>query len=184
MADDDKKPYLEAAEIDKERYHREIGEYKEAKKNEIEQQAALDKNKNRDHHQTSTTSSSSSSKDGGKTNGEKLLTNGKDIAKEIKSGDIPIFTDEFLEHNKMIDSELRLLRKSNTDLEQQNAVLEKHVENMQNGVEKLESEMISIADNNTVLNSFLDKMKNKLASALSALALPGKYIYIIIWDLK
>lgn len=33
--------------------------------------------------------------------------------------DIPIFTDQFLQHNKLRESELKQLRKANSDYEQQ-----------------------------------------------------------------
>lgn len=115
-------------------------------------------------------------------------TNGTDITKidkeEIKvleppkkiqktgDYDIPIFTEEFLDHNKTIDSELRLLRKSNTDYEQQNSVLEKHVENMTNGINKLQEETKALKENNGMLQNYITKLKTKLATALATLALP------------
>ncbi|XP_011206760.2 uncharacterized protein LOC105228578 [Bactrocera dorsalis] len=87
-------------------------------------------------------------------------------------GEIPIFTNEFLEHNKVFDMELRTLRKSKADLEQQNAVLEKHVENMKFGVEKMTNENDELAEKNRLLELYLDKLKAKLAHALSGLAIP------------
>ncbi|XP_065363745.1 high mobility group protein 20A [Calliphora vicina] len=87
-------------------------------------------------------------------------------------GEIPIFTNEFLEHNKIYDMELRSLRKSKTDLEQQNSVLEKHVENMKFGVEKMITENNELEEKNRLLEIYLDKLKRKLALALGALPLP------------
>ncbi|XP_054727085.1 high mobility group protein 20A [Anastrepha obliqua] len=87
-------------------------------------------------------------------------------------GEIPIFTNEFLEHNKVFDMELRTLRKSKTDVEQQNAVLEKHVENMKFGVEKMTNENDELAEKNRLLELYLDKFKAKLAHALSSLSIP------------
>ncbi|XP_059223492.1 high mobility group protein 20A [Stomoxys calcitrans] len=88
-------------------------------------------------------------------------------------GEIPIFTTEFLEHNKMYDMELRSLRKSKSDLEQQNFVLEKHVENMKCGVEKMQSENNDLQEKNRLLEVYLEKLKKKLAQALGALPLPS-----------
>lgn len=88
-------------------------------------------------------------------------------------GEIPIFTNEFLEHNKIYDMELRSLRKSKTDLEQQNSVLEKHVENMKFGVEKMITENNELEEKNRLLEIYLDKLKRKLALALSSLPLPS-----------
>ena len=52
--------------------------------------------------------------------------------------DIPIFTEEFLDHNKARETELRQLRKQNTEYEEQNAILSKHIENMKSAIDKLE----------------------------------------------
>ncbi|XP_055380442.1 high mobility group protein 20A [Condylostylus longicornis] len=89
-------------------------------------------------------------------------------------GCIPIFTDEFLDHNKTIDLELRALRKSNIDYEQQNSVLEKHIENMKTGVEKIENENKELAEKNRLMQKYLDKLRAKLAQAFSGLPLPGE----------
>lgn len=89
------------------------------------------------------------------------------------SGEIPIFTHEFLDHNRTYDLELKALRKSKTDLEQQNAILEKYVENMKCGVDKLISENDELQQKNHHLQLYLDKLKRKLAQALSALPLPS-----------
>lgn len=147
-----KKPFLDAAEADRERYHREITEYKQ-------------------------NSEASGANKKQKTNGddsdhkEAPFVNGKDEKREVRAGDyeIAIFTEEFLEHNKIIDSELRMLRKSNIDYEQQNSVLEKHVENMDNGIQKLDNETTSLKTRNAVLQSYLQKLKSVLANALAGL---------------
>lgn len=152
LSDETKKPYLEAAEVDRERYHREVLEYKQ------NNEASANKKP--------------------KTNGDDsdhkeipYINGSKEEKREIRVGDyeIPIFTDDFLEHNKVIDSELRTLRKSNIDYEQQNSVLEKHVENMDNGIQKLENETSSLKSRNAVLQSYLQKLRSMLASALSGL---------------
>lgn len=88
--------------------------------------------------------------------------------------DIPIFTEEFLDNNKAVDSELRMLRKSNTDYEQQNSVLEKHVENMTNGVKKLQDEKTALRSSNDVLQVYIDRLREKLSGALSTLAIPSE----------
>lgn len=90
--------------------------------------------------------------------------------------DIPIFTDEFLEHNKIVDFELRLLRKSNTDYEQQNSVLEKHVENMAVGVEKLQQETDAIQMRNEALHEYIETLRTKLVSAFGALPIPTQSV--------
>lgn len=160
LSDEVKKPFLEAAEADRMRYHREVVQYKQQNNNKKPKSNGGD-----------------DSDLGGK---EVPYLNGRNEDKpmrEMRVGDyeIPIFTDEFLEHNKVIDSELRMLRKSNIDFEQQNSVLEKHVENMDNGIQKLENETNSLKTRNAVLQTYLLKLKSALAGALAGLPIgPGK----------
>lgn len=98
----------------------------------------------------------------------------KPCALPVRTGDydIPIFTEEFLDHNKTIDAELRLLRKSNTDYEQQNSVLEKHVENMTNGVQKVQDETSALQQQNVAMQTYLIKLRRKLSTALGSLSIP------------
>jgi high mobility group protein 20A len=163
LSEEKKKPYLEAAEIDKERYHRECkshNEEQQAKKTKIETPSDTEKPK------LPPTPPSSDTKTPALTNGT------KDVPKMLA---IPIFTDEFLEHNKQVDTELRNLRKSNTDYEQQNSVLEKHVENMKNGIAKLDIETSVLRTANLTLQNYLDKLRKTLAtSQLASLAIPSE----------
>ncbi|PNF22509.1 High mobility group protein 20A [Cryptotermes secundus] len=87
--------------------------------------------------------------------------------------DIPIFTEEFLDHNKAREAELRQLRKSNTDYEQQNAILQKHIENMKAAVEKLEVETMQQRNNNLALQQHLDHMRATLTASFQNIPLPG-----------
>lgn len=89
-------------------------------------------------------------------------------------GDIPIFTDQFLEHNRQMESELKKLRKHNTDYEQQNAVLEKHVENVRNGITKTETEIKELREENDKLNSYLTILREKLSHQLRNLSIPNE----------
>ncbi|XP_055695829.1 high mobility group protein 20A [Lutzomyia longipalpis] len=145
LTDEEKKPYLEAAEQDKNRFSREMEEYRQnqAKKVALAEEAP------------------------------KIVVE-KPAPQETfehKNGDydIPIFTDEFLDHNKTVETELRALRKSFTDYEQQNSVLEKHVENMRNGINKLTNETTQMMANNKVLQAYLEKMRSKLVNAMGSL---------------
>lgn len=89
-----------------------------------------------------------------------------------RNGEIPIFTEEFLQHNRVIDSELKKIRKINTDYEQQNSVLEKHVENMQNGIAKTKNEIDDLQDENRLLETYLTKLREKMANAFAGHAIP------------
>ncbi|XP_040156572.1 high mobility group protein 20A [Anopheles arabiensis] len=165
LSEERKKPYLEAAEVDKERYNKEISEYKlnnEAKAKALQNESQVAKKE---------------------VTGPKVVissipyVNGKVEQKVARQGDydIPIFTEDFLDHNKTIDSELRTLRKSNIDYEQQNSVLEKHVENMENGIQKLDGEKSSLEAQNVVLENYLKKLRAALANALQGLPLASEY---------
>lgn len=118
--------------------------------------------------------------------------------------DIPIFTEEFLEYNKSNtryfesvitrvsifklilntiadrETELRLLRKNNTDLEQQNAILEKHLDNMKQAVDKLQIETLQRKTSNNLLQQHLQKMRNCFTETFSNISLPGKNIYKLL----
>lgn len=72
------------------------------------------------------------------------------------------------------EAELRQLRKSNTDYEQQNAILQKHIENMKAAVEKLEIETVQQRNNNLALQQHLDHMRATLTASFQNIPLPGK----------
>lgn len=94
--------------------------------------------------------------------------------------DIPIFTEEFLDHNKTRDAELRQLRKSNTDYEQQNAILQKHIESMKGAIEKLETEIMQQKKNNNSLQQHLDHLRTTLTNGFSGVKLPGKFLTLFL----
>ncbi|XP_049525568.1 high mobility group protein 20A isoform X1 [Dermacentor silvarum] len=92
---------------------------------------------------------------------------------EIPGFDIPIFTEEFLDHNKGCEAELRQLRKSNTEYEEQNAILGKHIDTMKAAIEKLEVETVQQKNNNLALQQHLATLRTNLAASFSSLPLPG-----------
>lgn len=89
-------------------------------------------------------------------------------------GDIPIFTEKFLEHNRQMETELKKIRKLNSDYEQQNAVLEKHVENVRAGIDKTNDDIAAIRNENERLSAYLEALRNKLATQLRNLAIPSE----------
>uniref|UniRef100_A0A1Y1N7V9 HMG box domain-containing protein n=1 Tax=Photinus pyralis TaxID=7054 RepID=A0A1Y1N7V9_PHOPY len=124
---DKKQSYLDAAVLDKERYTKEYNAYKQtqAYKSYTKQVSEKKLKENKDELKAVTVPKESHSN-------------------EIDMGnfDIPIFTEEFLDHNKTRDAELRQLKKSNTDYEQQNSRLQKHIEDVKGAIEKLEVEIL------------------------------------------
>ncbi|KAH8413797.1 hypothetical protein KR222_008364, partial [Zaprionus bogoriensis] len=93
-------------------------------------------------------------------------------ARTFPAGEIPIYTNEFIEHNRSTENELRALRKNKTDLEQQNAVLEQHVDNTKAGHAKVMGEVAELKEENVRLMSYLNGLRQKLVAALGGLALP------------
>lgn len=73
------------------------------------------------------------------------------------------------------EAELRQLRKSNTDYEQQNAILQKHMENMQAAVDKLNAETQQKKASNKMMQSHLEMVRSTLAVAFSSVPIPGSY---------
>uniref|UniRef100_A0A0B6YBP2 HMG box domain-containing protein n=1 Tax=Arion vulgaris TaxID=1028688 RepID=A0A0B6YBP2_9EUPU len=94
---------------------------------------------------------------------------------EEESGtfDIPIFTEEFLDHNKARDAELRQLRKQTTELEEQNAILSKHTDNMRQAVDRLELDAAQQRQTNQALSVHLDALRACLTTSFSSVPLPG-----------
>ncbi|XP_022221712.2 high mobility group protein 20A [Drosophila obscura] len=90
----------------------------------------------------------------------------------IQPGEIPIYTNEFIEHNRSTENELRTLRKTKTDLEQQNAVLEQHVDNTKAGYAKVMGEVAELKEENVRLEAYVKGLRQKLVAALSGVPLP------------
>ncbi|MCL4132476.1 UNVERIFIED_CONTAM: hypothetical protein GTU68_014069 [Idotea baltica] len=158
----EKQKYLEAAEADKERYQQEVERYKktEAYKKFMEDQKKEGPSAKRQKK-------------------ESAIPNGKstNIHQEVVANnsvlEIPIFTEEFLNHNKMREGELRQLRKSNTEYEEQNTILQKHIESMRAAVEKLEDETRQQQTKNASLKQHLSSLRKTLSQAFSDIPVPG-----------
>ncbi|KAG5310587.1 HM20A protein, partial [Acromyrmex insinuator] len=86
--------------------------------------------------------------------------------------DIPIFTEEFLDHNKACEAELRQLRKATSDYEAQNAVLQRHVDSLHAAVNRLESETNQQRTTNQALQRHLDSLRSQLAGCFATIPLP------------
>ena len=84
---------------------------------------------------------------------------------------LPIFTEEFLSYCRTKESDLRRLRKVHTDLEEQNAILNKQIDNMKGATDKLRSEFVQQEDENTALQSYLDKLRSELVTSFSSVTL-------------
>ena len=76
------------------------------------------------------------------------------------SFDIPIFTEEFLDHNKARELEL----KQTGEFEEQNAVLGKHIESMKSAITKLEVDTVQQRQSNAALQHQLDQLRQLVVS--------------------
>merc|ERR1719234_3027169 len=87
------------------------------------------------------------------------------------SFDIPIFTEEFLDHNKA--RELEQLRKQTGEFEEQNAVLGKHIESMKSAITKLEVDTVQQRQSNAALQHQLDQLRQLVVSNFKGVSVPG-----------
>ncbi|PIK46035.1 putative high mobility group protein 20A [Apostichopus japonicus] len=166
LSQSDKQKYLDEAERDKERYAKELDGYQQteayrafAKKQE-ERKRKVDRLEDADMPLE--------------------LSGGVDIRlgdesrveDEVPCIDIPIFTEEFLNFNRARENELRQLRKSTTEYEEQNAILQKHIDNMKSAVEKLETEAVQQRTTNMSLQQHLQTVRQTLTMSFAGVPLP------------
>lgn len=158
----EKQHYLEEAERDKERYVKELEAYHQTEaykmftKKQAEKKAKEDDAENR-----------------APLNGALDASNAP--TDDTPSFDIPIFTEEFLDHNKTRETELRQLRKQNTEYEEQNAILSKHIDNMKAAVDKLKVESVQQQHNNSALQQHLDLLRTTLTANFAHVPLPNTH---------
>ncbi|XP_078541204.1 high mobility group protein 20A isoform X1 [Lissotriton helveticus] len=160
LPSEEKQRYLDEAERDKERYMKELKQYQKTEAYKTFSRKAQDRQKGRQHRQDGMQQTANDHE--------------KDIdVKERSIFDIPIFTEEFLNHSKAREAELRQLRKTNMDYEERNAALQKHVESMRTAVEKLEVDVIQERSRNSLLQQHLETLRQALASSFANVPLPG-----------
>lgn len=171
LSNEDKQPYMEEARRDRERYKKEVKEFNKDNP-EATHHDPTKKSKNK-ADASSPQSNSKKKHPEEKTSESKLKTHeGPKIMNFIGvNSELPIYTDAFLEHNKIIETELKMLRKSN--MESENSVLMKHVENMTVGVHKVEKEIAKTKHETYELEIYLTKLKCVLASGLNSISLPS-----------
>ncbi|XP_076979798.1 high mobility group protein 20A isoform X2 [Tamandua tetradactyla] len=152
--------YLDEADRDKERYMKELEQYQKTEAYKVFSRKTQDRQKGKSHRQDTA----------------RQTTHDHEKETEVKERsvfDIPIFTEEFLNHSKAREAELRQLRKSNMEFEERNAALQKHVESMRTAVEKLEVDVIQERSRNTVLQQHLETLRQVLTSTFASMPLPG-----------
>ncbi|ESO85095.1 hypothetical protein LOTGIDRAFT_196090 [Lottia gigantea] len=156
----EKQRFLDDAEKDKERYQTEMEAYQKTdayKQFKSQQEKRLKGDIEEDMN----------------VNGDTLEEENDTTTSTNGNFDIPIFTEDFLDHNKARESELRQLRKQTTELEEQNAILSKHIENMKQAIDKLEVDSVQQRNSNLALQNHLDNLRSTLTSHFSTIPLPG-----------
>lgn len=157
---EEKQRYLDEADRDKERYMKELEQYQKTEAYKVFSRKTQDRQKGKSHRQDAA----------------RQATHDHEKETEVKERavfDIPIFTEEFLNHSKAREAELRQLRKSNMEFEERNAALQKHVESMRTAVEKLEVDVIQERSRNAVLQQHLETLRQVLTSSFASMPLPG-----------
>ncbi|KAF2364511.1 High mobility group box domain [Trinorchestia longiramus] len=198
----EKQKYLEASELEKERYQKELSAYTktDSYKNFLEQQKKQEKSQQLAEEESGgeglvpskaakdETSCPQDSKrprrdctpisspfvpSNGVTHHHKEDLNEINFYNSAQLQEIPIFTEQFLKHNQAREAELRQLRKSNTDYEEQNALLEKHIESTRLSVERYESETAELRKKTSALEQHLTSLRRDLVRAFSDTPAPG-----------
>nr|XP_055048775.1 high mobility group protein 20A isoform X3 [Misgurnus anguillicaudatus] len=158
---EEKQRYLDEADRDKERYMKELEQYQKTEAYKHFSRKVQEKQKGKRHRGDT----------GRQATGESLH---EDL--EIKDRsvfDIPIFTEEFLNHSKAREAELRQLRKTNMEYEERNAALQKHVESMRSAVDRLEGDVLQERTRNSLLQQHLEMLRSALTHSFSTVPLPG-----------
>ncbi|XP_072949332.1 high mobility group protein 20A [Epargyreus clarus] len=195
----EKQQYLTAADLDKERYIKEWAEYKKSdgykafkRQQEQKDQAIAAKKSKQSSNQDSTShnaaavsatpdQSASVNSGGSAINTSRQASpprprpcitpaSGEEVTGDT---DIPIFTDLFLHHNKLRETELRQLRKANSDYEQQNAILQRHAEEVSAATARLRAETAAAMERAAALAAHRRALVAILVPALKTIALPG-----------
>ncbi|CAG2113161.1 unnamed protein product [Medioppia subpectinata] len=196
MSADQKRHYLDEAERAKEVYMKELQEYQRTEAYQEFQQKQRQRKEQKQQLKAAAAAAAAGGS-GGQSSGGANSGNASNAAagaggrhgsnsnadenqelmmETMNSGstlDLPIFTEEFLDHNRVRESELRSLRKLNTEYEEQNAILSKHIDNMKSAIEKLEVEAVQQRTNNQTLSQHIQHVRQVLVKAFAAVAIPG-----------
>jgi len=176
LGDDAKNKYNEMARRDKERYEREFTDYQstDAYRNFMESQRTTEMSssvkKKKKSVDVSSKRSSFEESDGEREDPPMLVAGSTPNSSTFH---IPIFTEEFLEHNKVREHEMRQLRKQTNQFEEQNAVLGKHIESMKAAISKLEVETLQQRQNNASLQQHLESVRHLVLQGFRGVQVPG-----------
>ncbi|XP_018425477.1 PREDICTED: SWI/SNF-related matrix-associated actin-dependent regulator of chromatin subfamily E member 1-related [Nanorana parkeri] len=160
----EKQRYLDDAERDKQQYMKELREYQLSETYKMCSDKIHEKKMKKEENRASSISTL--------LNGHMLKT-GESQNNGLAIFDVPIFTEEFLDQNKVCEAELRRLRKMNTEFEEQNAVLQRHTESMLIAKERLEQELVQEERQTVALQQQLQTVQENLLAGFALLPIPG-----------
>ena len=172
---DDKQRYINEADVDKERYNKEMVDYKNsnAYKQYLKENSLAKLNKNGEietnshvHEQTSNM-----------TNGDGPNLNWLQQENNIAGFDVPIFTEEFIEYSKSREQEMRQLRKEIAEMEKQNTVLHNHIDNLKQSTNKIESDIERFKSSNSQMQKNADLFRQTILHCFNNIALPNTQEY-------
>ncbi|XP_063770896.1 SWI/SNF-related matrix-associated actin-dependent regulator of chromatin subfamily E member 1-related isoform X1 [Pseudophryne corroboree] len=159
----EKQRYLDDAERDKQQYMKELREYQQSEAYKMCAEKIQEKKIKKEETGASAVST---------LNGHMLKT-GDSQSDGFPTFDVPIFTEEFLDQNKVREAELRRLRKMNMEFEEQNTILQRHTESMSSAKERLEQELALEERQTMVLQQQLQTIRQILLASFSSLPIPG-----------
>lgn len=81
---------------------------------------------------------------------------------EINNKKVPVFTLDFLEENRIIEGELRKLRKLNNDYEEHNSVLVRYIETLNNACDQICEELKELSEVKKALSTQLNLLKTNI----------------------
>ena len=196
LPNDDKQRYIVEADADKERYTKEMADYKksdaykqyvkeaahatQARHDEQQLQAAHTDACAQRQAQSAAAAAAAATADktaatngGGAGGAETPNMNWLQGETNVAGFDVPIFTEEFIEHSKAREHEMRQMRKELNELEQQNSVLHKHTENLRQSTLKLDRDIEHFTAVNSQLNKSLDIFRQTVLHCFNQLPLPN-----------
>ncbi|XP_073399510.1 SWI/SNF-related matrix-associated actin-dependent regulator of chromatin subfamily E member 1-related isoform X2 [Dendrobates tinctorius] len=160
----EKQRYLDDAEKEKQQYIKELREYQQSEAYKMCAEKIQEKEIKKEESSTSSASTV--------LNGHTQKT-GDSQSDVFSAFDVPIFTEEFLDQNKVREAELRRLRKMNMEFEEQNAILQRHTESMNSAKERLEQELAQEERQAMILQQQLQTIRQILLTSFSSLPIPG-----------
>lgn len=196
LKEEQRQPYMQQAEQDRQRYRQELQQYKSSDAFRTFQQSLLSAEQQPDVVRKKPGPKPKQKAVAAEAAAGRAVAAAAPIGTEesppvtldswhtLSKADIPIFTDDFLEHNKVRETELRQLRKMTTEYEEQNAILSKHIDKMKAAEIKLKAEMVQMAEKNLAVEQTLTHLKNEFVAAFANCPIPGTNLYPTLTNME